>query len=66
MVYLAELHAAVNKCLERFLKSCVVYFVRSTKGEMTVQYYNKAFKHLSLIKRINQEIVIYVLNRDHC
>lgn len=67
MVYFVELHAAVKKYLQRFLKSCVFYFVRNTKGEMTVQYlHSKAIKCVLLIKRINQEIIIFVLNRDHC
>lgn len=35
MVYFAELRSAVDKNLERFLKSCIYYFIRNTKGEMT-------------------------------
>lgn len=34
MVYFAELHSAVDKNLKRFLKSCIFYFIRNTKGEM--------------------------------
>lgn len=36
MVYFAELRSAVDKNLERFLKSCVFYFIRNTKGEMLI------------------------------
>ena len=47
MVYHIELHVAVNEHPERFLKTRVFYFTRSTKGEMTVQYhYNKARSRL--------------------
>lgn len=38
MAYLAELRSAVDKNLERFLKSCIFYFLRNTKGEMTGLY----------------------------
>lgn len=34
MVYFTELRSAVDKNLERFLKSCIFYFIRNTKGEM--------------------------------
>lgn len=35
MVYFADLRSAVDKNLERFLKSCIFYFIRNTKGEMS-------------------------------
>lgn len=35
MAYFPELRSTVDKNLERFLKSCVFYFLRNTKGEMT-------------------------------
>lgn len=34
MVYFAELRSAVDKNLRSFLKSCVFYFIRNTKGEV--------------------------------
>lgn len=34
MAYLTELRSALDKNLERFLKSCIFYFIRNTKGEM--------------------------------
>lgn len=39
LVYRTELHVAVNEYPEKFLKSCVFYFLRSTKGEIVFQYY---------------------------
>lgn len=36
VVYHIELHVAINEYPERFLKSRVFYFLRNTKGEMTV------------------------------
>lgn len=35
MVYFTELRSAVDRNLERFLKSCIFYFIRNTKGEWT-------------------------------
>lgn len=36
VIYFGELCAAVDKCLENFLTSCVYYFVRNTKGEFNI------------------------------
>lgn len=56
-VFLDELHAAVDQDLKRFLKSCVFYFIRCTKGEMTFQcQYNKAQIECFLPMRSNHEI----------
>lgn len=67
VVYHIELHVAVNKYPERFLKSPVFYFLRNTKGEMisiiTIKHVKASIAHT---KSINQDIVTCVLNRDHC
>lgn len=36
LVYRTELHVAVNEYPEKFLKSCVFYFLRNAKGEITL------------------------------
>lgn len=55
MVYVAELRSTVEKNLERFLKSCIFYFLRNTKGEITGDcYYSKAV--FSPLKELTKKI----------
>lgn len=48
---LLELHATVKKNLRRFLNTCVFYFIRNTRGEITVQYLHSTVKRALLIKK---------------